>query len=464
MHIHRRQCVHARTHTHTHTSQPPPPPRPEQAQPGHVRQQPELNGLPCPDCCVQVQKLRPITHTAESRDAAVLACAPACRGPTPVPHTGLGAHRPAAQSTECKAVLRAHTQRARRLARTVTGKSRTHTHAGVHRPAGAPIATHRLNMYAKAPPAARSRAPMDARTRPMGFHAQAAEHRPTYFGTTRTRTPRSGVQQTTASRKNARTRLAGRRKRGAHWFPHPCPTAPGAHRLAAPRHTAHSGLARPHPTDEQACAHGHRQITDPHTCRDAPAGWGTNNNPKVQHAHDAASRTSQTHACPDSRPWGVGGRQGHVHAEVQHITPPRAPPPPRIHRPVQYRSSIGQSVQRASTPAPRIAEQGSLLKAEEVRPDRLGLHGRPVRGIARGAGHTARRGGRRHNRHSAPLARAPGAAGPGPCAGGRPAFPITALTKHGWWGVVTNGSASSRRRRRSRPRRKPPRARRARRS
>ena len=119
------------------------------------------------------------------------------------------------------------------------------------------------------------------------------------------------------------------------------------------------------------------------------------------------------------------------------------------------RSTHRQSSRRAS-------------RTGEVPPDRLGLHRGPIRGVARGAGRTARRGGRRHNRHSAPLTTGPVAAGTGPCAGGRSAFPITALTQHGWRGGPVGGcrsatgSGSTRSRQQSRPRRLPPQARRAR--
>ena len=62
-------------------------------------------------------------------------------------------------------------------------------------------------------------------------------------------------------------------------------------------------------------------------------------------------------------------------------------------------------------------------RAVEVRPHRTPLHRGSVRGVARGAGGAARRDGRRHHRHPAPLPGGALMAGLGARAGGRPRPP-----------------------------------------
>ena len=92
-----------------------------------------------------------------------------------------------------------------------------------------------------------------------------------------------------------------------------------------------------------------------------------------------------------------GGTQGfHTHAQPQQA----------CHRPNHRR-------QRAAHRRHRQRQRSRRARTKEVRPHRTPLHRGLVRGVACGDGGMARRGGRRHNRHPAPLPRGPVAAGPG---------------------------------------------------
>ena len=165
----------------------------------------------------------------------------------------------------------------------------------------------------------------------MGSHAQVVAYRSLYSGPSHTQW-KAGTHPPLHVPLHAQD-------------PHPCPTGLGAHRPAAPWHRARSGLARPHAAGEQACAHGHKQATDPHARRGAAAGWGTSVGQRVR----TVVPSPRVRPCllrpatgPAFTPWcrwprvpehprmprGGGGRQGHVRGEVEHSIPPQAPPPP----------------------------------------------------------------------------------------------------------------------------------------
>ena len=184
-----------------------------------------LVGSLAPAVAHKPKALRPTIHTAESRHAAVWACAPFQRTHT-CAHTSLALTSLLLHSTECRAVWCAHTQRASSHARAVAARHRPTQTLG--RIAGDPTATHRLN---NASPA------MHARTRLMGSPAHASAHRSTLCGPQHAHVrPGAECGAAPAGRRDGWTPVRAREERGTR----------GSHTLAQ-LHLALTGVLKTHP-------------------------------------------------------------------------------------------------------------------------------------------------------------------------------------------------------------------------
>ena len=150
---------------------------------------------------------------------------------------------------------------------------------------------------------------------------------------------------------------------------------------------------------------------------DAP--WGPHRRPRMPGPGQRAPTPmpqrpgpAQVKACAERR--RVGGPGFHTLAQLQQV----------------WHRRSGRR-QRRALRRYRQRQRSRRVRAVEVRPHRTPLDRGSVRGVARGAGGAARRAGRRHHRHPAPLPGGALAAGPWARAGGRPILPVAALTQHG---------------------------------